>query len=66
LDITCYIYLSIHLPTYPSIHPSIYPSIHLHLSLYQARLVHVIGIIWVQLIMYDSIKQSLGLPATGH
>jgi len=32
----------------------------------QARLVHVIGIIWVQLIMYDSIKQGLGLPATGH
>ena len=35
-----------------------------HLS--QARLVHVIGIIWVQLILYDSIKQRLGLPATGH
>lgn len=32
----------------------------------QARLVHVISIIWVQLIMYDSIKQALGLPATGH
>jgi len=32
----------------------------------QARLVHVIGIIWVQLIIYDSIKQGLGLPATGH
>jgi len=36
------------------------------LSIYQARLVHVIGIIWVQLIIYDSIKQGLGLPATGH
>jgi len=32
----------------------------------QARLVHVIGIIWVQLIMYDSIKVALGLPSTGH
>eukprot|EP00908_Phaeocystis_cordata_P020162 Transcript_31830.p2 GENE.Transcript_31830~~Transcript_31830.p2 ORF type:complete len:194 (-),score=83.62 Transcript_31830:348-929(-) len=32
----------------------------------QARLMHVIGIIWVQLILYDTIKQALGLPATGH
>jgi len=27
---------------------------------------HVIGIIWVQLILYDTIKQALGLPSTGH
>ena len=62
------LHLSIYLPTYLSIYPSIHLSIHppASLSLYQARLVHVIGIIWVQLIMYDSIKQSLGLPATGH
>ena len=32
----------------------------------KARLVHVIGIIWVQLIIYDNVKQALGLPATGH
>lgn len=32
----------------------------------RARLIHVISIIWVQLIMYDRIKQWLGLPATGH
>ena len=31
-----------------------------------ARLIHVISIIWVQLIIYDYIKQLLGLPATGH
>lgn len=31
----------------------------------QARLLHVIGIIWVQLVMYDRIKVALGLPATG-
>ena len=64
MDITCYIYLPTYLPIHLSIHPSIHPST--CISLYQARLVHVIGIIWVQLIMYDSIKQSLGLPATGH
>ena len=61
------LHLSIYLLStylYPSIHLSIHPPA--SLSLYQARLVHVIGIIWVQLIMYDSIKQSLGLPATGH
>lgn len=32
----------------------------------KARLIHVIGIIWVQLIIYDKLKQALGLPATGH
>lgn len=32
----------------------------------KARLLHVIGIIWVQLIIYDKVKQTLGLPATGH
>jgi len=32
----------------------------------KARLFHVIGIIWVQLIIYDTVKQWLGLPATGH
>jgi len=31
----------------------------------QARLLHVIGIIWVQLVMYDRLKVALGLPATG-
>ena len=51
------IYLYVHLA---------YLHLYLYVSIYQARLVHVIGIIWVQLIMYDSIKQGLGLPATGH
>lgn len=46
-----------------NLHPSTCQSTP-HLT--QARLVHVIGIIWVQLILYDSIKQRLGLPATGH
>ena len=32
----------------------------------KARLLHVIGIIWVQLVIYDYVKVSLGLPATGH
>ena len=32
----------------------------------KARLLHVIGIIWVQLIIYDKVKVALGLPATGH
>ena len=32
----------------------------------RARLMHVISIIWVQLIVYDQTKQLLGLPATGH
>ena len=32
----------------------------------RARLVHVIAIIWVQLVVYDQMKQLLGLPATGH
>ena len=32
----------------------------------KARLLHVIGIIWVQLIIYDKVKVFLGLPATGH
>ncbi|KAJ8608677.1 hypothetical protein CTAYLR_009403 [Chrysophaeum taylorii] len=32
----------------------------------KARLLHVIGIIWIQLVIYDKIKQLLGLPATGH
>lgn len=32
----------------------------------KARLLHVIGIIWLQLIVYDKVKQLLGLPATGH
>jgi len=32
----------------------------------KARLLHVIGIIWVQLVIYDKVKQMLGLPATGH
>ena len=32
----------------------------------KARLLHVIGIIWVQLVIYDYVKQWLGLPATGH
>jgi len=32
----------------------------------QARLLHVIGILWVQLVIYDKLKQMLGLPATGH
>ena len=32
----------------------------------KARLIHVIGIIWVQLVIYDKVKQALGLPATGH
>ena len=31
----------------------------------KARLVHVVSIIWVQLVMYDKIKVLLGLPATG-
>jgi solute carrier family 25 phosphate transporter 3 len=31
-----------------------------------ARLIHVISIIWVQLIIYDQTKRALGLPATGH
>ncbi len=31
----------------------------------RARLVHVVSIIWVQLVMYDKIKVFLGLPATG-
>lgn len=32
----------------------------------RARLLHVISIIWVQLVVYDQIKRLLGLPATGH
>jgi len=32
----------------------------------RARLLHVISIIWVQLVVYDKVKQVLGLPATGH
>lgn len=32
----------------------------------QARLIHVIGILWVQLVIYDKLKVMLGLPATGH
>jgi len=32
----------------------------------KARFLHVIGIIWVQLVIYDKVKQVLGLPATGH
>jgi len=32
----------------------------------RARLLHVISIIWVQLIIYDNTKQLLGLPASGH
>jgi len=32
----------------------------------QARLLHVIGILWIQLVIYDKVKQFLGLPATGH
>jgi len=32
----------------------------------RARLIHVISIIWVQLMCYDYTKQLLGLPATGH
>lgn len=32
----------------------------------RARLLHVISIIWVQLMVYDQAKQWLGLPATGH
>ncbi|KAL1520242.1 hypothetical protein AB1Y20_023712 [Prymnesium parvum] len=32
----------------------------------QARLLHVIGILWVQLVVYDQLKQWLGLPPTGH
>jgi solute carrier family 25 phosphate transporter 3 len=31
----------------------------------QARLVHVGGIITQQLVVYDIVKQLLGLPATG-
>lgn len=31
----------------------------------QARLVHVGGIITTQLVVYDIVKQLLGLPATG-
>jgi len=31
----------------------------------RARLLHVISIIWVQLVVYDKTKQLLGLPATG-
>eukprot|EP00548_Thalassiothrix_antarctica_P001402 CAMPEP_0194145548 /NCGR_PEP_ID=MMETSP0152-20130528/17498_1 /TAXON_ID=1049557 /ORGANISM="Thalassiothrix antarctica, Strain L6-D1" /LENGTH=117 /DNA_ID=CAMNT_0038845819 /DNA_START=673 /DNA_END=1026 /DNA_ORIENTATION=+ len=31
----------------------------------QARLIHVGGIITQQLVMYDIVKQVLGLPATG-
>lgn len=32
----------------------------------KARLLHVIGILWIQLVVYDKVKQFLGLPATGH
>ena len=31
----------------------------------RARLIHVISIIWVQLVIYDQTKRLLGLPATG-
>jgi solute carrier family 25 phosphate transporter 3 len=31
----------------------------------QARFVHVGGIITTQLVVYDIVKQLLGLPATG-
>jgi solute carrier family 25 phosphate transporter 3 len=30
-----------------------------------ARLVHVVSIITSQLMVYDVVKQALGLPATG-
>ena len=32
----------------------------------KARLLHIIGILWIQLVIYDKLKQLLGLPATGH
>mmetsp|Transcript_27348 Transcript_27348/g.83942 ORF Transcript_27348/g.83942 Transcript_27348/m.83942 type:complete len:351 (+) Transcript_27348:73-1125(+) len=32
----------------------------------KARLLHIMGILVIQLVVYDKLKQLLGLPATGH